>query len=259
MTSAQTADAFRHWADKSQPGEKSFHLTSQWRNTPLFMENTATIFAGFGLRREQFAGELIVDIGAGSKLRSKYFTAARIAAIEPLADDFVDRIAWCDLRDAERLYSLPAEQRIKELQGQAAFAMCMNVLDHTYDPAAILKNIHSYLKPGGELLLSVDLHDGQADDLHPVALDAASLRALAIECGFAIGRAYQYLADRPSYGHGFAYTLVLTPRAAGQTDGSDTPTEHLMSPRAVSAWRRRAKLERFAAKLKRLFGRRRAA
>ena len=259
MTGAKPAEAYRHWAEKSQPGEKTFHLSSQWRNTSLFMQNTAAVFEGFGLRRDQYAGELIVDVGAGSKLRSKYFAAARIAAIEPLADDFVREIAWCDLNDAERLFSRPAEQCVDELRGRAAFAMCINVLDHTYDPQAILRNIHSYLRPDGAFLLSVDLHDGQADDLHPVALDVDSLRALAIDCGFAIRRAYQYLACGPSYGHGFAYTLVLSPRAANQPDGRETPTKRLMSEQDLRAWRRRARLDRWAHKLKRLFGGRRAA
>lgn len=58
-----------------------------------------------------------MDLGAGSKLRTKFFTDAKIIAIEPLAEKFMKEIEWCDLKDAYRVYSRPAEDFIGELEG----------------------------------------------------------------------------------------------------------------------------------------------
>lgn len=41
------------------------------------------------------------------------------------------------------------------MEQQADHAFCMEVLEHTVDPLAVLKNIYDNLKPGGMLHLSV--------------------------------------------------------------------------------------------------------
>jgi SAM-dependent methyltransferase len=175
------------------------------------MAQTRALFSHWGYDVDDFADQLIVDLGAGSKLRSKCFRRARIVAIEPLANRFRESLSWSDLYEAERVYSVGAETVIPELDGSIAFIMCVNVLDHVYDYSKVLRNAYRMLKPGGELLLSVDLHSGYESDLmHPVNLDRSQLCATVCQAGFSILREYDGLPlpNSDNYGHGRACTLV---------------------------------------------------
>jgi SAM-dependent methyltransferase len=216
QTQTNSTETFDHWQSKAQVGELEFHVHQKARpNEDMYLRDRE-IFESFGFSEEQFEGETIVDLGAGSHLRTKFFRSAKIAAIEPLGDQYRANIEWCDLGDAEHYHSTPAEERVDSLGGQAVFANCMNVLDHAFEPDRILSNVNYYLRPGGIFLLSVDLHDGQADDLHPVDLDIPRLRQLIHDAGFSLERAFLYLPRAKSYGHGFACSYVLRK--------SDTPT-----------------------------------
>ena len=192
-------------------------------------QRDADLFRGFGLKPGDFADGLVVDIGAGPYLRTKYFRDAQIAVIEPLADEYRRQASWSDLNDAAAVYSQPAEQPVAELLGQAACVLSLNAIDHAFEPWRILANMRSYLKSDGLMLVSVDVHDGDEDDLHPVALTPALLTELAVNAGLAIERRYLYTPHGRNYGHGFAYTIVARPRAAGEPDGSDSPLIPLRS------------------------------
>ena len=115
------------------------------------MAETKKLFYWWEYSRSAFEGKVVVDLGAGSKLRSKYFEGARLIAIEPLADRYLQGIKWCDLKDAEETYSVPAEELVPQVKGRADFVMCINVLDHVYNPDRALANARAYLKKGGEV------------------------------------------------------------------------------------------------------------
>lgn len=217
----EAREARLEWELVAQPGEMDFHRDSSFRQGPQFMEHTERLFRSWGYSPDAFQGRLVVDLGAGSKLRSRYFQGARIAAVEPLADRMRAEIPWCDLDTAERVFGSPAETCIQELVGRAALVMCLNVLDHTYDPGAIIRNAAAYLDADGELVLSLDLHD-DADHLHPVHLDRESLLSLCREAGLEPLREYTGLPGSRSYGHGEAFTLVLR-RAAVSLPAGGTP------------------------------------
>lgn len=222
MSEKHESDSYDHWKNKAQLGELEFHVNHKRRPDADMQLRDREIYEGFGFDERQFEGQTIVDIGAGSHLRTRFFDGAKIAAIEPLGKQYAENIEWCDLGEANQFYSIPAEEQVTVLQGQAAFANCMNVLDHTFEPLKILENVNFYLKPDGLFLLSVDLHDGDGDDLHPVDLDVPRLRQLVHDAGFAVERAYLYLPRAKSYGHGFACSYVLRK--------SETPTpatEHI--------------------------------
>jgi SAM-dependent methyltransferase len=199
----------KQWESLSQPGELKFHQKNEWRNSDNFMEETIELFDMFGYSRDDFEDGIVIDLGCGSKLRSKYFKKAKIVGIEPLADEFESTIDWSDLNEAYAVYSVPAEKMVKEVKGKASFVMCINVLDHTFDPMKILDNCYRYLDSEGEFLLSVDIHD-DSDDLHPIHLTPDKLEKMILDTGFEIVREYIGLGeDRESYGHGVAYTYVL--------------------------------------------------
>ncbi len=63
-------------------------------------------------------------------------------------------------------------EAIPLLDGSFDFVTCVNVLDHTNDPAAILAGVHRLLKPGGVFWLSVDMRKPEETQLvHPHAIN----------------------------------------------------------------------------------------
>ena len=206
------------WKLLAQKGELRFHKIDHFRQTAEFMAETEALMNFFGYTEDSFSGATIIDLGCGSKLRSKYFRSAKIVAIEPLANDFMSQIDWCDIKDAVKLFRLPAEEFIPELEDTANFVMCINVLDHVFDPELVLGNVYRYLRSDGEFLLSVDVHGG-LDPMHPVKLDRPYLHKM-FETGWEVIREYDGLfGHRLNYGKGRALSFILKKRA--QLSGQD--------------------------------------
>lgn len=176
------------WQQKAQPGELAFHKKPNFRaDDAKFNEANTRFFSGLGFRADQFAGRTVVDVGAGSRLRGKYFADARLVAIEPLAEQFLAEVPWCDLRDAAELHAAPAEQYIPNLVRSADFVFSVNVLDHCFNFKDCIVNIYNYLRDDGIAFLSFDAHN-KIDDLHPLILDEAIARQVFDEVGFKVER-----------------------------------------------------------------------
>src|SRR3954454_13368626 len=109
---AKTTESREKWASEAQEGEFAFHKTNKWRQTPDFMIQTDRLLGHFGFTPEQYAGRVVVDVGAGSMLRPRSFAGAHRVVVEPLADRFLAEIPGCDLPDAAELYSTPVEQLV---------------------------------------------------------------------------------------------------------------------------------------------------
>ncbi|MEM2250943.1 MAG: methyltransferase domain-containing protein, partial [Candidatus Hadarchaeales archaeon] len=138
------------WRLITQRLELRSYKSEIWRKTNAFMSQTSLLFKHWGYSRTDFKNRIICDIGAGPKLRTKFFENAKIAAIEPLGSKFISEYSWSDIKDAWRLYTQPAEKFIPDLENRCDFIVCINVLDHVYDPISVLKNAFRYLKAGGE-------------------------------------------------------------------------------------------------------------
>ncbi len=190
------------WQHEAQQGEFQFHLKNKWRTSDDFMIQTRALFTHFGFSPDAYHGKTIIDLGAGSKLRTKYFSGAKIIAIEPLADRFMKNIDWCDLTDAQNVYSSPAEERIDECVNSADLVISINVLDHCYDIDAIVGNIASYLKPDGLAFLSFDEH-GETDKMHPLILTKEACDEIFAEKGLIVEK-FSKGAGKilTTYGHG---------------------------------------------------------
>lgn len=198
-------DPRRQWQEQAQEGELDFHRNDEWRPSEDFMRQTNALFASFDFDPQAWSGKTVVDLGAGSRLRTKYFEGANLIAVEPLGDRFVAEIPWSDLGDASALYSRPAEERIDELAGTVDLLVSINVLDHCFDVGSILRNVRDYLKPNGLAFLSFDRHE-TPDDMHPLVLteevcgeafESAGLEVLKVSRG-ASGLA----GNSQTYGHG---------------------------------------------------------
>lgn len=200
------------WEKVAQKGEFDFHKKNVWRNSPKFMEDTIMLFDSFGFSRDQYKGKTVLDLGAGSKLRAKYFQGAKLIAIEPMADDCVREIPWSDLSDADGLYSIPAEEFVEEIEGTVDLLFSVNVLDHCYNFEEICNNIYRYIKKDGIAFLSFDVHF-VTDGMHPLILTDKICVKIFEDIGFKIQKKnkgffgkYHETKKIKTYGHG-AYCL----------------------------------------------------
>jgi SAM-dependent methyltransferase len=155
--------------DAAQVGELDWHNKNPWREDDWdFIINTYKIFNSMGFDRDYLKGKTVLDVGAGPRLRTKYFKDATIIALEPLGREYIQNFDWCDLGHVS-LYTNPIEEFIPELENKFDFVISINALDHCYDFNKSVENMCRYLKEDGSMLLSYDYHDG-SDPLHPLSL-----------------------------------------------------------------------------------------
>jgi len=207
------------WKWVAQKGEFIFHKYHAWRPSSVFMEEASALFEYFGYSRNQFIGQVVLDVGAGSQLLTKFFEGVRIIAIEPLAEKFLSELDWCELKDADEVYSVPGEERIESLIGQVDFAVSVNVLDHCFDPAVVVKNMYDYLRVGGQACISVDCRSHR-DLLHQRLLSEELLGQMVRNAGFVVEKILRgletiYSDRRQSYGSGNTITFILVKQQSG--------------------------------------------
>lgn len=176
------------WSNVAQSGELAFHKRPGLRSSAEWETKNVEFWQRRKFSAEGWDGKWIVDVGAGSRLRTLYFQGAKIAAIEPLAEKFIAEVEWQDLDRADEVYAVPAEKDVPELHGRADLLVSVNVLDHGYDFEAAVTNIRRYLKPDGLAYLTFDQHD-RPDDLHQLMLDDATARVIFDRCGLDIEKA----------------------------------------------------------------------
>ena len=181
----------KSWSGVAQPGELAFHKRPGLRSSPDWEAKNVAFWRRRGFSPHGWEGKLIVDVGAGSRLRTLYFNGAKIAAVEPLADKYIAEVEWQDLDRADEVYSVPGEKDIPELHGRADLIVSMNALDHGYDFGAAIANIRRYLKPHGLAHLSFDPHD-KPDDLHQLLLDDRTAREGFDQCGLVVEKFEQW-------------------------------------------------------------------
>lgn len=175
------------WSHVAQRGELAFHKRPNLRSSAEWEIKNSEFWVRRGFTAEGWDGKLVVDVGAGSRLRTLYFQGATIAAIEPLADEFIAQVEWQDLDQAAEIYGVPAEKDIVELHDRADLIVSVNALDHGYDFEAAIKNIRSYLKPDGRAYLTFDQHD-KPDDMHQLMIDDSKAKVIFDRCGFVVER-----------------------------------------------------------------------
>jgi hypothetical protein len=174
------------WASAAQEGELDFHKRHNFRaEQEVWWTHVQRDWEALGLKPTGWDGKVIIDVGAGSKLRSLYFEGATLVVLEPLADRYMSEVAWHDLDKADEIYSAPAEQFVPELEGRGDLIVSINALDHGFDFAGGVRNIRRYMKPDATALLSFDMHD-RPDDMHPLILTDEICQKIFLEAGFKI-------------------------------------------------------------------------
>jgi precorrin-6B methylase 2 len=91
-------------------------------------------------------------------------------------------------------------ERMEELEGRCAFVLCRHVLEHTYDPVRLLKNLRKVLQPGGVIAIEVpsletkmkaifgEYWDGYYVPYHPLHFTRRSLRTVVESAGLSVIR-----------------------------------------------------------------------
>jgi SAM-dependent methyltransferase len=193
------------WVTAAQEGELAFHKRHNFRaEEKVWRECVKRDWGILGIEPTGWEGKLVVDVGAGSRLRSLYFEGAKVAVLEPLADRYMNEVSWHDLDKADEVYSVPAEELVPQLEGRADFVVSINALDHGYDFARSVRNIRRYVKPDGLVLLGFDMHD-EPDEMHPLVLNDEIVRRIYDDAGFRVektmeGRRY-HGTDGPLANH----------------------------------------------------------
>ena len=172
----------QYWKDVVQPSEMNFWYN--WRDPGNFMAAAAEIFSRFGIEPWQYAGRIVLDVGSGPKLQSRYFEHANIVIIEPMLNDYLF-CPECNYGFDITAAPLPAEEFIPVLEGIVDFAMSFNSLDHCYDPLLYMTNIHRYLKKGANMVLSVD-HRVSTDYQHLFAFTPQTIGEIIEKAGFIV-------------------------------------------------------------------------
>lgn len=198
----------KEWRQNSQSHELTYHMASEWRRSGDFMPQTRLLFNAFEFSPNQFSGKTILDLGAGSQLRTLFFEQAHIIALEPLAVAFIKHVDNNNLEKAEALVTTPAEKKIPWLETAVDFCISINVLDHCYNFNEISKNVYFYLKNGGTAFFSFDYHE-EADEMHPLTISHKDAVQVFEEIGYTVERSTKGLPDAYydkygaySYGHG---------------------------------------------------------
>jgi 2-polyprenyl-3-methyl-5-hydroxy-6-metoxy-1,4-benzoquinol methylase len=172
----------RHWAVYGEPAEGNPANTYRHRLVMKLMGRPA-------------AGAHVLDIGSGqgelALLLKKEFPDATIVGIEYSAEGVQRAKAAAD---AAGLAAEFAQRDLLEdapvdasMRGQAAFAVCSEVLEHVDDPELLLRNASEYLAPGCRIVVTVpggprsafDRHIGHRQHFRP-----STLRSLLEAAGF---------------------------------------------------------------------------
>jgi len=171
------------------------------------------LLARFELLHTQL-GKSILEIGPGptGKLMALEDTCGTLWAIEPLFDHYT-KLGWPLLEHFNGCHAQAAEEFIPEFEEQCDTVISINALDHCYDIPQVLKNCFKYLKPGGELFISVDCNKPAGfDPTHPIKPDNIELYQAIEKAGFEITRVDSTLAmiedlgyDKNSWGGGTAW------------------------------------------------------
>jgi len=175
-----------HWKTIALNSELQYHKRNKWRQTDQFYVDSLELFKKFDLTENSFKNKKILDAGCGSKLRTKVFNEAKIYALDPLANEFIKDIEWSDLKESEKIYSIPLEIFEPTLENEMDAVLCINVLDHGFEYKKQIDNLIKYLKPSAKLYLSVDINRKKKDIKHNSLLAEDILKYLSLKENFEI-------------------------------------------------------------------------
>jgi SAM-dependent methyltransferase len=132
------------------------------------------VAAEAGLEPDFFAGKTVVDVGPGP-LGFPDACPARVSiGVEPLAERFRRHGL---LLESDAVYLARGAEELPLVSGSVDVVVSRNSLDHVTSPDAVMSEAARILRPGGRLLLSVDV-DHPATATEPHTLRMADVRRM---------------------------------------------------------------------------------
>ena len=176
ITEAQWTDSQKHelgfWRAQFEQGNPEQKARNHYyRNT---MEADCNLFKIF-FDEHDFEDEVLVDIGSGPEGILHVIEGVNWKlAFDPLMQEFREMGYMVD--DHSVWSMITRDDRIGVTTANSDVAFCLNVLDHTQEPAKVLSEIWRILKPGGYFLFMVDMRTTeQLDCYHKLALTQEQL------------------------------------------------------------------------------------
>lgn len=168
ITDPDWADSQRNeaefWARQhSEHNSEQFHRRSWYRREfSAFLESLDT------------SNMTLVDIGSGPEGILHVLNGKRKVAIDPLMNEFRALGYNVEANGVEPLRAV-AEALPQGIEADVAF--CLNALDHTQEPKAVLREIDRILAPGAWFVMCVDMRPPEMlDCYHKLPLTEATLR-----------------------------------------------------------------------------------
>ena len=151
---------------------------------------------------EFFAGKVVAEIGPGPVGFPEACGAKTAIAIEPLAP----RLAAAGLLlEGDAAYLAVGAEAIPLLDASIDVIVARNSLDHVADPPAVLREVKRLLRPGGTLILNVDV-EGVATPAEPHTFDIEDIHRLVAPLHIES----EYIRDEP-HGHEGRQLIVVAP------------------------------------------------
>lgn len=122
-------------------------LESEWQE---LVDKFGAMFPSIARRIGLTANSTILDVGSMSTVPARLLGTGMITGLEPLAEKL--GITGREKLPVVKMVAARAEEMPFP---DASFdcVVCRNVIDHTQDPASIIREIQRVLKPGGHFLL----------------------------------------------------------------------------------------------------------
>jgi SAM-dependent methyltransferase len=156
-----------------------------------------------------FSGRVVLEIGPGPVGLPDACGAKLALAVEPLAPRL--RAAGL-LLESDAVYLATGAEAIPLLDESVDVVVARNCLDHVVDPAAVLAEVARILRPGGALILNVDI-DGEPTAEEPHAFSADDVHGLLHPL-----RVRHERSIAEPHGHkGRQLVIVATKEADGET------------------------------------------
>ncbi|MBJ7458118.1 MAG: class I SAM-dependent methyltransferase [Thermoleophilaceae bacterium] len=121
-----------------------------------------------------FDGKVVLDIGPGCVgFPDAVAVPAKLSfGVDPIAEAYRDSGL---LIDSDAIYLNTPAERIPLLSESVDVIVCRNSLDHVDKPTTVVAEIHRLLRPGGTLILNVDI-DHPASPTEPHEISIGTLR-----------------------------------------------------------------------------------
>jgi ubiquinone/menaquinone biosynthesis C-methylase UbiE len=143
-------------------------------------------------------GGRVLEIGSGPIGIINFLDCAERYAVDPLESFYAQQPSLIRLRNPGATYLAGSGEQLPIEDASCALVIIDNVIDHTYAPERILREISRVLEPSGQMYLSVNVHTPwgaflhnllavlRIDKGHPYTFTPSSLRQLLSSGAFAI-------------------------------------------------------------------------